>query len=181
MSQRNIILNLVISEINNFYLSISIKQMSGAIQINRAAVTMAICQFIVILLFGLFVQFKSTTNPQGDMAVENPNAVNLLKTTYPSFQDVHIMIFVGFGFLMCFIKSHNWGSIGYNYLVACWSIQITILWEAFWKNVLSYYDNPSTYSFAKLEITVHTIIEAEFGAAAVLISMGAIVGKCSLF
>ena len=50
--------------------------------------------------------------------MENPAAVGYPKTTFSLFQDVHIMIFVGFGFLMCFIKSHNWGSIGYNYLVA---------------------------------------------------------------
>jgi len=91
------------------------------------------------------------------------------------------MIFIGFGFLMCFIKSHNWGSIGYNYLLACWAIQITIIFGHFWQQVMLYYDSPSTYSFAKVELTVSRIIEAEFGAAAVLISMGAIVGKCSLF
>lgn len=55
------------------------------------------------------------------------------------------MIFVGFGFLMCFLKSHNWGSIGYNYLLACWAIQITILWSHFWKQVTLYYDDPKTY------------------------------------
>jgi len=32
------------------------------------------------------------------------------------------MIFIGFGFLMVFLKSHNWSSIGYNYLIACWAI-----------------------------------------------------------
>jgi len=90
------------------------------------------------------------------------------------------MIFVGFGFLMCFLKSHNWGSIGYNYLVACWAIQITILWSHFWKQVIAYYEDPSR-SFEKLPLTIETILEAEFGAAAVLISMGAILGKCSLF
>lgn len=91
------------------------------------------------------------------------------------------MIFIGFGFLMCFIKSHNWGSIGYNYLLACWAIQITILWGHFWQQVSMFYDSPSTYKFHKIDITVFSLLEAEFGAAAVLISMGAIVGKCSLF
>lgn len=45
---------------------------------------------------------------------------------------------------------------------------------------MKYYDNRD-HSFEKLSLTVETILEAEFGAAAVLISMGAIVGKCSLF
>lgn len=57
------------------------------------------------------------------------------------------MIFVGFGFLMCFLKSYNWGSIGYNYLLACWAIQITLLFGHFWNQVTLYYDNPNTYSF----------------------------------
>ncbi len=104
----------------------------------------------------------------------------MLQDHYPAFQDIHIMIFIGFGFLMCFLKSHNWSSIGYNYLIAAWAIQITILWSHFWKQVTLYYDNPNR-SFEKLSITVETIMEGEFGAAAVLISMGAILGKCSLF
>ena len=57
------------------------------------------------------------------------------------------MIFVGFGFLMCFLKSYNCGSIGYNYLLACWAIQITLLFGHFWNQVTLYYDNPNTYSF----------------------------------
>lgn len=90
------------------------------------------------------------------------------------------MIFIGFGFLMCFLKSHNWGSIGYNYLVAAWAIQVTILWGHFWSQVSKYYDNPD-HSFEKLSLTTERILEAEFGAASVLISMGAMLGKCSLF
>ena len=113
--------------------------------------------------------------------MQDPFAVSEIKDHYASFQDVHIMIFIGFGFLMCFLKSHNWGSIGYNYLLACWAIQITILWNHFWSQVNDYYDNPSTYSFKKINLNVEILLSAEFGAGAVLISMGAIVGKCSLF
>lgn len=53
------------------------------------------------------------------------------------------MIFIGFGFLMVFLKSHNWSSIGYNYLIACWAIQISILWNHFWDQVSKYYDDPN--------------------------------------
>jgi len=37
------------------------------------------------------------------------------------------MIFVGFGFLMVFLKAHSWSSMGYNMFVAAWSMQFTIL------------------------------------------------------
>ena len=63
------------------------------------------------------------------------------------------MVFIGFGFLMCFLKSHNWSSIGYNYLIAAWVVQIEILWNHFWDQVLRYYDDPNQ-SFQKLNISV---------------------------
>jgi ammonium transporter Rh len=53
------------------------------------------------------------------------------------YMDVHVMIFVGFGFLMVFLKAHSWTSVGFNYIVACWALQITILLSGFWNNVCS--------------------------------------------
>lgn len=44
---------------------------------------------------------------------------------------------------------------------------------------MKYYDNPN-HEFEMIELTAETILEAEFGAASVLITMGAILGKCSL-
>ena len=41
------------------------------------------------------------------------------------FQDVHVMIYIGFGFLMTFLKKYGYGAVGYNFfiaaLVAQWS------------------------------------------------------------
>jgi ammonium transporter Rh len=45
------------------------------------------------------------------------------------------MIFVGFGFLMVFLKSHSWTSVGFNYIVAVWALQIYILCSGFWDQV----------------------------------------------
>jgi ammonium transporter Rh len=41
---------------------------------------------------------------------------------YPVFQDVHVMIYIGFGFLMVFLKKHCWTSVGFNYVIAAWSM-----------------------------------------------------------
>ena len=81
---------------------------------------------------------------------------------------------------MVFLKSHNWSSIGYNYLIACWAIQITILWNHFWEQASEYYDNHN-HQFKPLELTIPVLLNGDYGAAAVLITFGAILGKCSLF
>ena len=39
------------------------------------------------------------------------------------FQDVHVMIFVGFGFLMTFLRRYGYGSIGFNLLLAALVLQ----------------------------------------------------------
>jgi ammonium transporter Rh len=96
-----------------------------------------------------------------------------VQTFYPIFQDVHVMIFIGFGFLMVFLKTHSWTSVGYNFLIASWALQITILISPFWHDVLN-------GSFHMIELDIPKLIIGDFGAGAVLITFGAILGKCSL-
>ena len=36
----------------------------------------------------------------------------------PVFQDVHVMIYIGFGFLMTFLKKYGYGAVGYNFFIA---------------------------------------------------------------
>jgi ammonium transporter Rh len=40
---------------------------------------------------------------------------------------MHTMVFIGFGFLMTFLKRYGYGSIGYNFLIAAYSLQWAIL------------------------------------------------------
>lgn len=47
------------------------------------------------------------------------------------FQDVHVMIIVGFGFLMTFLKRYSWSALGFNFLFSAFTIQWAILVQGF--------------------------------------------------
>lgn len=57
----------------------------------------------------------------------------------PGFQDVHVMIFVGFGFLMTFLKRYSFGGVGFNFLIAAFGLQWALLMQG-WFHAL----NPET-------------------------------------
>lgn len=84
------------------------------------------------------------------------------------------MIYVGFGFLMVFLKQHSWTSVGYNFLIAAYASQITLLFQQFWEMVLV------EKEWKYVEVNLPALITADFGAAVILISFGAILGKCNL-
>lgn len=53
------------------------------------------------------------------------------------FQDIHVMMFIGFGFLMTFLKRYGYSSIGLNMFVAAFVIQWATLtggWILHFKN-----------------------------------------------
>ena len=87
------------------------------------------------------------------------------------------MIFVGFGFLMVFLKTHSWTSVGYNYLIAAYAMQISILIVGFWHQALEKEDMDD---WTKISLDIPSLIVGDFGAGAVLITFGAVLGKCSL-
>ena len=43
------------------------------------------------------------------------------------FQDVHVMIFIGFGFLMTFLKRYGFGSVAFNLMLSALVIQWSII------------------------------------------------------
>ncbi|XP_005528831.1 PREDICTED: ammonium transporter Rh type A [Pseudopodoces humilis] len=110
-------------------------------------------EVIVIVLYGIFVEYD-----------KNPSAIEL----YPHFQDVHVMIFVGFGFLMTFLKKYGFSSVGFNMLIAAFGLQWGILMQGFWH-----------MKEGKIPINIKSMINADFSTATALISFGALLGKTS--
>ena len=96
-----------------------------------------ISQIIVIILYLTCTEYSDGVHPSatstGAAALQ---AKDKVQTFYPVFQDVHVMIFVGFGFLMVFLRTHSWTSVGYNFLISAYVLQITILITSFWHQAL---------------------------------------------
>jgi hypothetical protein len=53
------------------------------------------------------------------------------------FQDVHVMMFVGFGFLMTFLRKYGYGSVGFNMLIAAFVIEWALIVRGFIEQGLS--------------------------------------------
>jgi ammonium transporter Rh len=124
----------------------------------------------MIILFAAVTRYDDTT--AGSILSASPNAA-----TYPLFQDVHVMIFIGFGYLMTFLRKYGFSSVGLNFVVACLCIQWHILVGGFaeqWTHVGFHADE-----FHKININLGTFLLADFAAASVLITFGALLGKVS--
>ncbi|NWY58189.1 RHAG protein, partial [Chionis minor] len=110
-------------------------------------------EVIIIVLFGIFVEYDNSDASQ---------------TLYPFFQDVHVMIFVGFGFLMTFLKKYGFSSVGINMLIAAFGLQWGTLMQGFWH-----------MKGGKIHVDIKSMINADFSTATALISFGAVLGKTS--
>lgn len=51
------------------------------------------------------------------------------------FQDVHVMIFVGFGFLMTFLKRYSFSGVGFNFLIAAFGLQWALLMQGWFHHL----------------------------------------------
>lgn len=134
------------------------------------------CQVVAVILFGCCTSFGEFLYP-----VTRTSDLSIGLDQYALFQQVHMMILVGFGFLMVFLKTHSWSAVGFNFVLAAWTIQITILLHGFWHLVLK--KTVGLIGFILYlfpEIRISSLINADFCAGSVLITFGALLGKVSL-
>ncbi|XP_060114357.1 RH-like protein [Heteronotia binoei] len=106
-----------------------------------------------ILIFYFFVSYDH----QGDLAV------------YPAFQDVSVMVFFGFGFLLAFLRRYGFSSTGFGLLLAALGVQWAVIMDGFLFH----------FSHGKMKISLQSILTATMSTPTVLISAGAVLGKAN--
>ncbi|CAH0727198.1 unnamed protein product, partial [Brenthis ino] len=84
------------------------------------------------------------------------------------FEGTHVMIFIGFGFLMTFLKKYSYSALGFNWFLAALVIQWALLCQSFYHMT----DNI-------IYITKKSLLEADIMSATVLITFGAVLGLAS--
>lgn len=131
-------------------------------QFYKFAAVMTTMQIVIIILFSQYVRFVTVAGYDKDYGS--------LDTKYAFYQDVHVMIFVGFGFLMTFTKYHSWSSVMFNFLISALCIQWAILCVGFFHNVINEH-------WAVIDLSIDWLVEGDFGAGCVMITFGALLGK----
>lgn len=132
--------------------------------------TLAI-QAMLLVLYCCVGTYGSSVQPDGAAG----DQTGLSK--YPFLADVHMMVFVGFGFLMMFLKRYSNSSLGLNFYVSAVCVQWTILVNSFFHQLEASIADGAKWH--KVHVDVPQLIEGDFGAAAVMITFGAVLGKTS--
>ncbi|CAF1176344.1 unnamed protein product [Didymodactylos carnosus] len=130
-------------------------------------------QTIFIILLGLHADYgyapldpRNITLPQ---VTDTAPSRGIVEYYYSMFQDIHVMMFIGFGFLMTFLRKYSFSSVGFNFILCAFVLEWAIIIRGY------VYDwNSTTKSFI---VDVQSMIVADFVSASVLISMGAVLGK----
>ncbi|XP_059837619.1 ammonium transporter Rh type A-like [Hypanus sabinus] len=124
-------------------------------------------EIVIIILYALFVTYDNAADSR--FPSNNTVALEKFHNLYPSFQDVHVMIFLGIGFLMTFLKRYGFSSVGFNLLIAAFGLQWGTLMQGWLHNG----------HHGEIKINILNIINADFSTAVVLISLGVVLGKTS--
>jgi ammonium transporter Rh len=127
-------------------------------------------EVVVIILYGVFTKYDADGDPLKAGTFEE-HSQQTASRYYAFYQDIHVMIFIGFGYLMTFLKTYSWSAVGFNFVIAAWVLQISFLLMGFWTRAFS------GEWVGMIEWNIPALINMDFRAATVLISFGAVLGK----
>jgi ammonium transporter Rh len=129
----------------------------------------AFFEIAIIILFGIFVRYDPSTAAGGLPIAAGAEAIT---NNYSMYMDVHVMIFVGFGYLMTFLKNNGFNALGMTFLLAALAIQWFLLVDGFWHCVFK-------QKWAYIPLNINMLIHGDFCAGAFLITYGVVLGKIS--
>lgn len=109
-----------------------------------------------------------------DHTVDTEQATHEVRTIFDAItygRSIHIlaMLMVGFGFLMAFIRKHEYTSLTATFLAVSIAVPLYMLIKSF-----------GGEEFSVEVIGMHSFLFAEFAAASLLIAMGAVLGRLKM-
>ena len=125
------------------------------------AIVIILVEIIILIMYGIFVRVQ----PHNDLEKN--------QTYYPMYLDVNVMMLVGFGFLMTFIKRHAWSALSYTFFINAVVVQLYILLSAFWHRAFAEHWKGNKIIY----IEEKTFTGASYSVASMLIAFGALLGK----
>jgi len=129
---------------------------------NLFVVGLLITQIIAVIFYAIYFEHVLNFTEKAKFIDEN-------MFRYTMFQDVHIMIYVGFGFLLTFVHRYRLSALSMCFWVAALSVQYYFLFNALWDGVFKHWDS--------IYVLPDKLILGEVSAGATLIALCAIVGK----
>ncbi|KAM6202409.1 LOW QUALITY PROTEIN: ammonium transporter Rh type C [Rhynchocyon petersi] len=139
----------------------------------RLPLACVLLEVAMVVLFGVFVRYDFEADAHWPEEKKHRHITSDFENDfyyrYPSFQDVHVMIFVGFGFLMTFLQRYSFSAVGFNFLLAAFGIQWALLMQGWFHHF------QDGYIFLGLE----SLINADFCVGSVCVAFGAVLGKVS--
>ncbi|XP_022107420.1 ammonium transporter Rh type B-like [Acanthaster planci] len=99
----------------------------------KLTLLLLVLQVVFLVLFGVLVEY----DPSADARKKSGGGENLagfgnqVDLYYPMFQDVHVMMFIGIGFLLTFLKKYGYGSVGFNFLIGTFVLEWATLMRGF--------------------------------------------------
>lgn len=129
--------------------------------------TLLLAQILFAFLFGFHSQYRyvavsTVTN------YESPPR-GLVEYFYPMYTDIHVMMFIGFGFLMTFLRRYSFSSVGFNFVLCAFTLEWAVIVRGY---LFDWITEESTFI-----VDVQSLATADFVSASILISMGAVLGK----
>lgn len=100
-----------------------------------------ILQMLLIIGFSWMLDYSETADAASMLNGYDPRkggadqANNPINVHHGVFVDVHVMVFIGFGFLFTFLKRYGYSAVGVNMFVAAIAIQWAIMCEGFFLNM----------------------------------------------
>jgi ammonium transporter Rh len=92
---------------------------------------------------------------------------------YSMFSGVEIMMFIGFGYLMTFMKWYGVSAVGFTMVLVALALQWAVLTEAFFAQWMELDDKDWHY----VNVDIYALLDSLYAVSAVLITFGALIGK----
>jgi ammonium transporter Rh len=135
--------------------------------LQHATIALAVVQIFLIVMYGITVR---------NNVLDSDSAAGTGTQGYNMFCGVAIMMFIGFGYLMTFLKWHGLSAVGFTMMVCALGLQWGVLTTGFFDQ---WYNNYSKWQY--LDVTIYSLLDGLYAVSSVLITFGALIGKVTPF